>query len=764
MESRTLRLLDYIRVLEHLSSLTLSEGGRKYCLNLQPIDQLSELEKNTDILRQALRYARELLQCLQEFPALDGIFSYLELNKTLDEDALLAIRLVLECARKVKDQLTTFDLNSAPLLVDFTTSLSWPEKTWQALNRCLDQDGNIKDESTPELLGVRQEMRQVQQRCTKKVDEFLQKENISSFLQDEYLTISADRYVLALKSNFKGKVSGITHDYSQSGETCYIEPLYLVELNNNLQDLKQKEREAKHKILVYITSLGLQEYDTIYQVYNWLLEIDLLRAKVAFALEFDATIPSMGKSLSLNLKQVRNPVLLLEKHQVQPVDIELKSGQYGLIISGGNSGGKTVCLKTLGLVTLLALTALPIPVAEGSTLPYWEKVFVFLGDEQDIQAHLSTFTAQIQHLKNIWPNIDSRTLVILDEFGAGTDPSQGAALAQATVDSLLDRQSWVAVATHFPALKAYGLGKSKVRAASVLFDPQTKKPLFKLIYDQVGASQALDVAREYGFPQEIIQRAEQYLLLDGQNLVNLLERLNDLAVKREQELEELENERHKLEQERNYLQQEFKQEIEKVANEIQAYAREIVTQWKAEKLGRKQALKKLTDKKRELTQKVHQASAEKSSTDWNQLSVGETVYYLPWHRNGRLIEKDDKKRKAKVDMGGVSLWVNASELSPSFEKSSQEIQTHFYKTDSQLSKSYLDLRGYRMEEARSKLYQSLDQAILKGRTQFQIIHGRGSGTLRALVHEVLQNSSEVGSYMLAPEDQGGDGVTIVYLQ
>ena len=221
------------------------------------------------------------------------------------------------------------------------------------------------------------------------------------------------------------------------------------------------------------------------------------------------------------------------------MDLIFRPTDRALVISGGNAGGKTVCLKTLGLLAIMTLAGLPVPAAKGSVIPWWTSIHAFIGDEQSLDDHLSTFTAQIRHLGNAWEATDRRTLILLDEFGAGTDPAQGAALAQAVLDGLLERGAHVVAATHFPALKTYALTREGVRAASVLFDPGTKKPLFRLAYDQVGASQALDVAREHGLPESVLRRAEQYLLLDGQDMTAVMDRLNALAAKREGELDAL---------------------------------------------------------------------------------------------------------------------------------------------------------------------------------------------------------------------------------
>ncbi len=550
MDSRTLRLLEFPRLLDYLSECALSVSGQKMCQAIWPLQDKESLREQTELLKQAQKYSQEIFSCVTYFPELELVFEYIRQGRTVEEDGLWAVNTILGTFKDSREIVNNFDSKQVPDLIEFFSSGTWPKKTWQGINRCLSQEGELKDESSPELSSVRQQIRNIHKQCTQKASEFLDSEKIAPFLQEEYFTISADRYVLAIKSNFKGKLSGIIHDYSNSGETCYFEPMVLVELNNRLQELRRQEYEARREVLWFLTSLMIQELQELQSVYNWLIELDVLRAKLSFSQKIEGTTLGCAEDNTVCLYQAKHPLLYLEMEDVVPMDICLQEGQKGLIISGGNSGGKTVCLKTLGLIALMSLSALPVPVEEDSCLPFWKGIFVFLGDEQSLQEHLSTFTAQIEYLNRTWKYMDSGTLVLLDEFGSGTDPSQGAALAQAVMDWLLKNQVWFVAATHFPALKAYGLGEPWVRAASVLFDPDTLKPLYKLTYDQVGASQALDVVREYDLPGEILKRAEEYLLLEGEESSNLLSRLNRLAVDREEEIDKLQREKESIEKER----------------------------------------------------------------------------------------------------------------------------------------------------------------------------------------------------------------------
>jgi DNA mismatch repair protein MutS2 len=803
MESRALIQLEFTKVLAHLSRLAVSEPGGQACLALTPLDNPRELAAAQELLRQAMTCASDTGLRVRAFPDLSGVFQYLsQAHRTLDADGLWAVREVLETARALREYFEPGRESSRwPLLSDTVRLAPWPERLFPALRRCLAKDGGLRDESSPELFSVRQEIRRIHQRCTTQVKDFVAKEGLGPYLQDDYMTISSDRYVLPLKTNFKGRVQGIVHDYSQTGETCYVEPMFLVEVNNRLQELKREEREEEQKVLTYLTGLVRDEEDALRAVYGLAVDTDVLLAKAALAGLLDGRVPEVGGEGSVELFAVRHPLLALsEPEKARPVDILLKPDQRALIISGANAAGKTVCLKTLGLTALMALAGLPVAVREGSRLPFWSDVYVFMGDEQSLEDHLSTFTAQISHLSRVWGGLGPDCLVLLDEFGAGTDPAQGAALAQAVVDKLLERGVFVAAATHFPALKAYGLTKPGARSASMLFDPKSKKPLYVLAYDQVGASVALDVARECGLDEEVLDQAQRYLLMGGEDSAKLFDRLNELALERELELQALAGERLKLTERRRKLADTFEKDRRMLLEDLAGKARDILRDAEREKIGRKQALKELAET-RKAVEKLgggDGASQEAVAPAWafEDILPGLRVRLKGWDKDGTVREKDDKRRALKVDMGGVSLWApfedvaltTGGELKTSGQvpvlasaksgaqlgartgpqagaKSQAAVQPQSTVSLPSVGPSMtLDLRGMRADEALIELAAILDKAILRGAGSLEIVHGRGTGALRREVHAFLKVSPTVASFQLAPEDRGGDGMTMVELK
>lgn len=786
MDKRALTLLELPKVLQYLADKAVSESGKAACLALRPQNDIAAVRRAGAWYAQGRIWKARTDFVLPPFLSLDGMLEYLESPMALlDLDALWGLRQTLIPARELVASLQQTDSpereSQWPLLAERASSFILPQQSLAALIRCMADDGRLRDEASPELLLARSGIRSLHQTCSRKVREFIQKNSLEQFLQDDFMTLSSDRYVLPLKSNFKGRLQGVIHDYSQTGETCYFEPVFLMEVNNRLQNLKQEEREAEIKILQYLTSLIKDELPAIRGVHALLTDIDVTLAVAALADVYDGVTVEFGEDEAVALHDARHPLLSLQ-HKANPksspspvpVDILLGKEQRALIVSGGNAGGKTVSLKALGLTALMGMCGLPVPVKPGSTLPFWRVMHVFIGDEQSLEDHVSTFTAQIRNLAKAWGAVDGHSLVILDEFGAGTDPAQGAALAQAVVDGLLDAGAYVVAATHFPALKAYALSREGVRAASVLFDPASKKPLFRLAYDQVGASQALDVAKEHGLPEQVLRRAEQYLLLDGADTGSLIDRLNSMAVAREKELDELKAERKKLHEKRVRMDEKFTKEREALFGRIQEDAQRVLREWKVSKISHKQALKELAQTRKTLFAEMpgaDSADAAPQALPPEAFRPGMTVRYAAWEKNGIVREVDVRREKIRLDLSGITIWVGMAECSPIAAVVRSAGVPHVPANSAAIPGNHgagtgvrLDLRGMRADMAIAELERFLDAAIMQGRTELEVLHGRGTGALRREVHALLKRYPPVASFSVAPEDQGGDGVTCVVLK
>ncbi len=784
MNTRTLNALEFGKVLEHLANFCLSTSGKSKALLLSPNSKIelatyrARLYEEFQVWQSSHSLEKKIKPfIIVNFPDISGIDSFLSAKfRLLDLDALWTIRQVLSLADQAAASIIPEKTHVScawPHLVEFVQSSPLPEQLNAALKRCISDDGHLRDESSPELLLARTELRRIHQGCLRKVKDFAAQYNMGHYLQDEFMTLASDRYVLPLKANFKGRLQGIIHHWSQTGETCYFEPMFLVEVNNRLQDLKREEREEERKVLEYLTELVRDNLPLVQNASHLLTELDILTATAKLALAMSKASNDNQECLCINLvdstqgifiPHAYHPLLALTG-SAQPIDLILQNEEKGLVISGGNAGGKTVCLKTLGLISLMAMTGLPVPAGRGSHVPAWEHIHAFIGDEQSLDDQVSTFTAQIRHLSAAWEDANENSLILLDEFGAGTDPTQGAALAQAVLDALLDNGATVIAATHFPALKTYALSREKTKVASVLFDPSTKRPLFRLAYDQVGASQALDVAKEYGLPESIIRRAEQYLLLENEDSTALLERLNQLAVRREAELATIKNEQEKTRKKQQKLHERLERERADLYQELRSKAHELMHAWKANKITHKQALKNMSRLRAEVADKPMPEDTQK--LDFSTLRLGQEITHKSFGKKGTICEVDTRKERVRIDMGGVTLWADGKDiaLSTATKDSKTKLAGVILNSTKPAGPLLrLDLRGQRADLALTAVSDFLDKALLSGRDDVEIVHGKGTGVLRKEVHNFLRTFPGIDNFELAAEDRGGDGVTIVYLR
>lgn len=795
IHARTLNALEFHRIADHLSELCLSGVGRERARAIAPLDDAEAVTLAARIYEEAADWASRpaaggAVFCVCSFPDVSGMLRAAATSRAHtfqpDVDAFWALREVLRLARDAHASIAQPEAATRwPHLLAMADGSPLPVQLTAALLRCISDDGLLRDESSPELYRLRGELRRLHQSCMRKVKDFAQQYNMLAYLQDEFMTLSSDRYVLPLKANFKGRMQGIIHDWSQTGETCYFEPMFLVEINNRLQELKREEREEERKVLVYLRSLLEAELPGARAALELLAQLDVLQAKRRLAALFDGRpLPLTPVAEGIQLLDARHPLLMLNRvaesgkdgskaaaaahSKVRPLDIVLRPGERALVITGGNAGGKTVCLKTLGLIAAMTLSGLPVPVGAGSHMPWFSRLDAFIGDEQSLADNVSTFTAQIEHLAKAWKHLDASSLVLLDEFGAGTDPAQGAALAQAVLDELLDKHTFVLSATHFPALKSYALTREGARAASMLFDPQSKKPLFRLAYDQVGASQALDVAREHGLAESIVRRAEHYLLQDGQDATALLGRLNDLAAKREEELAELKREQDKTHRQTQDLREKLEKERLRLHDEVRAQAGDLMRAWKEGRATHKQALKEMSRLRASLAPAQDETAEGASVLPQPQtFTAGQEVLHTVFNKRGVITDVDERRGRVRLEMNGVNLWAEMKALrvpgqtAPSPSKSALRGVVGRTSASDEAASLRLDMRGMRADVALAELERFMDKALLAGFSEVEVVHGRGTGALRRQVHDFLRSFPAVGQFALAPEDRGGDGMTIV---
>lgn len=774
---RTLQALEFDKVVDSLASRCISEAGRERALSRHPYAMQAEAESALALYDDFMVWKQQAQYAAQAFPDTRKITATVRSrlgadgtvrNYIPDLESFWALREALRIAQKDYDSIAEPQGNESwPVLQSKLAGWKMPVQILAALNRCISDDGLLKDESSPDLYRVRSELRNLHQSCIRKVRDHAQKYNMLPYLQDEFMTLSSDRYVLPLKSNFKGRMQGIIHDWSQTGETCYFEPYFLVTINNRLQELKREEREEERKVLAYLTGLLANELDGVIQASELLTELDLLQATSQLSEALGShTLSFTEPEGGIELIGARHPLLTLSRFArkdaspVRPLDIILRPGERALIVTGGNAGGKTVCLKTLGLLVAMAMAGLPTPAEPGSHLPWFGRVDAFIGDEQSISDNVSTFSAQIDHLAKSLKHLDGNGLALLDEFGAGTDPAEGAALAQAVHDELLDRNCFVLSATHFPALKSYALTRKGARAASMLFDSKTGNPLFRLAYDSVGASQALAVAAALELPEKILASARRYLLQDGEDASRIMERLNDLAALREKELADLAARKAKAEAGIAEMREKLAKERKRLQEQVSEKIGELMAAWKKDKASARQTLKEMSGLREELGLGPVQEKSVLPQID--NFEAGQRVFHAGFNKRGLVTAIDEKRKRCRIDLDGVSLWANMADLRAVEDSAAPKMRSAAIPTTGPTPS--LDVRGQRAAEALEEVAKFLDKAIPGGASEIEIIHGRGTGALRREIHTFLKSMPAVASLRLAPEDRGGDGMTIVTLK
>ncbi|MBQ7608324.1 MAG: Smr/MutS family protein [Desulfovibrionaceae bacterium] len=768
---RTLQALEYPKVIHYLASFCVSAQGKQKALSLLPYPTEDEARAELSLLDDARCWMHSPQTSKNPpdlaVPDVGPLLSAIENNAARpDTDSFWALRVVLTSAINARAAIiVTEGLTEWPRLYAITLERELPDILQKALTRCISDDATLRDESSAELHRVRNEIRSLHRHCLGRVREFATKYNILAYLQDEFMTISQDRYVLPLKATYKGRLQGILHDWSQTGETCYFEPMFLVQLNNRLQELKREERAEEMRVLDSLTAQVVGERDRVENAVALLTMLDILAAKKKFAEELSATTVAITEeSEGLHLVNARHPLLAIQsqeknsKQNVHPLDICLRPGDQCLLLTGGNAGGKTVCLKTLGLVCAMTASGLPAPVDPGSHIFWIDRLDAFIGDEQDVQDHVSTFTAQIEHLAKAWKYLHEKSLVLLDEFGAGTDPTHGAALAQAVLESLLERGACVLAATHFPTLKIWAMAADHVRAASMLFDPQSKRPLYRLAYDQVGQSQTLTVARDHGLAPEILAKAEKILLLAGNDAADHLERLNAITVERENEIKKLKALQKKTEADAKNKTEKLEKARREIDGELTQSIAQLMQMVKTNKMQAKEALAELKAQRAKLRKEKQEEPEKQMDLSLETLSPGMRVRHTALNRTGTVTDIDERKGRVHVDLGGITLWATRDVLMPAHAGKTDQSPHPVLQDGFSLE---IDVRGMTSEEAIQAIERFLDKNTLAGLYSVTIVHGRGTGVLRRAVHNYLKTYPGIESFTLAPEDQGGDGKTIV---
>ena len=787
MNKRTIRVLEFEKILEMLAGHAVSQGAKKRCLRLSPRRDPVEIvrlqEETRDASRRLEEYGNVGFSGVRE---LADVLRLLEVGSPLDQRELLDIAALLETADQVQSYGSRREAPEPDSLTERFSSLLPVRDVSTEIRRCILSEEDMADDASGNLKRIRKEILNCGSQLHQQLEKIVKREADKGTLQDALITIRGGRYCIPVKAEYRSKFPGMIHDQSQTGSTVFIEPMEIVNLNNKIKELEAEEHLEIEAILAGLSEMAASVKDEIHTDMTLLTELDFIFAKAKFAKAIDAAEPQFNTDGIIELKRAVHP--LLERSTAVPVDITLGEEYSVLIITGPNTGGKTVSLKTLGLLTLMGQAGLHIPAMYGSKLAVFQDVFADIGDEQSIEQSLSTFSSHMSNIVYIIQHADRDTLCLFDEPGGGTDPVEGAALAVSILSELKSRGARVMATTHYTELKTYALSEPGVENASCEFDVASLRPTYRLMIGVPGSSNAFAISRRLGLPEDIIESARGRLDADAISMDQILTELEQTRRTMEKDQEELEHYRKEAEALRQRLSAQEKKMSEKreeILAKARAEAREIVEEAKdtadaairdyqkwlknpaaadARRMEEQRAaLRKKKDALTDRTEKKKQVSGQKTS----DFRIGDRVKVLSLDTEGHIIALADSKGLFTVEMGILTSRFPASDLLILEEEkvSAPKVRAA---GEGNIHKGYsfkpeLNLLGQTVDEALANLDKFLDDALLAHAATVRIVHGKGTGALRKAIHERLRTLRFVKEYRLGEFGEGDAGVTVVKL-
>lgn len=783
MNKRILETLEFEKVKQLVRQFVVTAQGVEELKKLVPIGQKEKLAHWLAETEDGLKVQR--LRGGIPIPKLENIRPHMkriEIGADLNGIELAQVSRVLSTTSELK----RFVADLADSEIEFLRLYFWEEQlvTIPELNRrlkeAIDSDGRVTDDASPELKIIRQNIRRSEQNVRELLDGIIRGKN-AKYLSDTIITMRNDRYVIPVKQEYRGVFGGVVHDQSASGQTLFVEPKQVVELNNRLRQYQIAERNEIQRILSELSAeLVPYRQEIIHNAYV-IGKLDMMNAKARFGKELHAIVPAVNEENRVVLKQARHP--LIDQEKVVANDISIGENYQAIVITGPNTGGKTITLKTLGLLQLMGQAGLPIPVEEESQIGIFDEVFADIGDEQSIEQSLSTFSSHMTNIVDILANVNEKSLVLFDELGAGTDPQEGAALAIAILDELGKKSAYVMATTHYPELKIYGYNRANTINASMEFDVDTLSPTYRLLIGVPGRSNAFEISSRLGLDQAVIHEAKQLINDESQDLNEMIADLENRRKMAETEylemrhyVDEAQELYENLKEAYRYFFEEREKEIDKAkkkANEVVSEAEEKAEKIIADIRKMQQQVgqgnvkeHQLIDAKTQLAnlhqeEQLKKNKVLKKAKEQKTLKPGDEVLVTTYGQRGTLLRKNGNQWQ--VEIGILKMNVSENELMPvAPQKETKQRVIHAVRSESTSHVSnQLDLRGKRYEEALNEVDQYLDSAILAGYPQVTIVHGKGTGALRQGITDYLKNHRSVKSFEFAPANQGGNGATIV---
>ncbi|PUU92428.1 MAG: DNA mismatch repair protein MutS2 [Halanaerobium sp.] len=791
MKEHSLEVLEYKKIIKMTADRAATNIGQEIVNNLKPVN-------NADYIHERLAEVTAMKSMIAEFstPPFGGVRDIRDdLKKAakgsvLSTDAISRVRSTLRGVSELQRYLESIKADLDPrivereyqLIYDLCSDLQNRPGLAREIDRCINEYGELADDASAKLKSLRSKMDSIENSIRDKLDSIIKSNHYQDMLQENIVTRRENRYVVPVKQEQRNNFDGIVHGQSASGLTLFMEPMAVVRLNNELREVRAKESAEIQRILQMLSSKIAQDEKIIKRDLMIITRLDSIAAAAKFSLDFECNAPEINEKGLIELNQARHPLL---KEDPVPIDLKLGDDITTLVITGPNTGGKTVALKTVGLLTLMTQTGLHIPAAANSTVAVFKKIFADIGDEQSIEQSLSTFSSHMHRIREFLAESDDSTLVLMDELGVGTDPEEGAALGISILEKLQQKNAVTIATTHYSQLKSYAYTTDEVENASVEFDIETLKPTYKLIMGVPGGSNAFEIALRLGIPQEIIDRARTLLSDESikvEDIINELNQERNRYQKLREEMEELRDHEKKLKEKYEKMIEEQQQKHEKEMKAAREEAEAIVEETKKET---KRIISNL--KSKDFTQRSEvdraQTSAnqnlkelseileaenekEKEKIDADEFKEGDQVRVRSIGRKGEITSIDRDKKEAQIQAGIMQVTASLADLvKVDIPDDSEEKQLKNYRVKkAQHVSPKLDLRGERYEAAQYKVDKYLDDAFLAGLNEVEIVHGKGTGALRNAVEEVLEKNSHVQDYRLGRQKEGGMGVTIVKIQ
>ncbi|WP_252502686.1 endonuclease MutS2 [Sporosarcina sp. Marseille-Q4943] len=784
MENRVLKTLEFDKIRDVVATYCTSSAGRSYMEKLVPVSNFQEvvrLLEETDEGLAILRVRGNVpmggisdVRPHAKRAQIGGVLSAYELMETAN--TIRASRILRQFIESVDDD----EDIEIPHFIAKKEALPILTGLEHEINAAIDENGHVVDSASGTLRSIRQSLRIQEGRVREKLEGYTRGRNASKMLSDSIVTIRNDRYVIPVKSEYRSHFGGVIHDMSSSGQTLFIEPDAVVQANNEIRNLKMKEKDEIEKILQELSVKVQQVAHDLFVLVDILSEIDIILAKSKYGIAHKCTKPEVNDEGYIRLAKARHPLLPIE--QAVANTIEFGKDITTIVITGPNTGGKTVTLKTVGLCTLMAQAGLPIPALDGSEVAVFDSVYADIGDEQSIEQSLSTFSSHMVNLVDILKKFDSRSLLIFDELGSGTDPQEGAALAISILDEVHGTGARVMATTHYPELKAYGYNRPGVANASVEFDIDTLSPTYRLLIGVPGRSNAFEISKRLGLNEHIINRAKKFTGTDRGEVDSMIASLESSRVQSEKDAEQthaLLIETEKLKRELETKLSEFddmkeklidgaKEKAKKIVEEARVESEAVISDLRAMRLNAGanvkeheliEARKRLEGAAPEEKKKKLQAKAAP-----RPLEAGDEVKVITYGQKGTLVEKVSANEWI-VQIGILKMKLDESVLEYTKpEKVKDTVVSASVRGRDSYVKLELDLRGERYEDALHRTEKYLDDALLSNYHQVSIIHGKGTGALRQGVQAYLKNHPRVKSYRYGEAGEGGHGVTVVELK